>query len=112
MTQPRSGAHHTEQWHYRIQIQLCSNSMIRGFETGSSQLGHRPSLMFREQPLMDPVIERLAQALIRADDFDGIYGQHYTDGVGLALVARLLSGSPTASLRPGHVLYWACQSGG
>ncbi len=65
--------------------------MIRSFETGSSQLGHRPSLLFREQPLRDPVIERLEQASIGADDF--LYGQHYTDGVGLALVAQLKCGT-------------------
>jgi AraC family transcriptional regulator len=38
----------------------------------------------------DPVVERLSQSLLRAEDFGAAFGRAYLDGVGLAIVARLL----------------------
>jgi AraC family transcriptional regulator len=55
---------------------------------GSSRLNAADLASF--QPSSDPVIERLAHALIHADDFGGAFGQCYADSVGLAIVARLL----------------------
>jgi AraC-like DNA-binding protein len=42
------------------------------------------------QPFSDPVIERLAHALIRVDDYSGPFGPCFAESLGLAIVARLL----------------------
>ena len=47
---------------------------------------------FADSPaLWDPVVERLSQSLLRAEDFGAAFGRAYLDGVGLAIVARLLA---------------------
>jgi AraC-like DNA-binding protein len=43
------------------------------------------------QPAVDPVIERLAHALMHADDMAAGFGECYADSIGLAIVARLLA---------------------
>jgi AraC family transcriptional regulator len=53
------------------------------------------------QPIVDPVIEGLAHALIRADDFNGVFGRCYAEGVGLAILARFLGRTPEANSSPG-----------
>jgi AraC family transcriptional regulator len=57
-------------------------------ETGRRQSKKQGPLLGGNRPVLDPVIERLARALIRADDFGGSFGQPYAEGVGLAMVAR------------------------
>jgi AraC-like DNA-binding protein len=42
-------------------------------------------------PTRNPVVERLARALLAADQDGGSYGQLYADCVGVAIVARLLA---------------------
>lgn len=70
-------------------------------EAGCGPSRDSPLALAGLQPHVDPVIERLACALLRADDFGGSYGHCYADSVGLAIVARLLgrtAGSgPTAN---------------
>ena len=55
--------------------------------------GTRKPCLVSAQPASDPVIERLARALIRADDVGGRFGRCYAEGIGLAIVARLLGKS-------------------
>ena len=57
-------------------------------ESGPSR-SSTPSLA-SSQPASDPVIDRLGQALLHADDFGGAFDQCYADSIGLAIVARLL----------------------
>jgi AraC family transcriptional regulator len=81
------GAYDTLHLHIKnVLIEECIEAGCR-----QSRSSVRPS--WASQPSMDPVIERLANALIRADDFGGTFGQCYADGVGLAIVARLLARS-------------------
>jgi AraC family transcriptional regulator len=65
-------------------------------ETGGAT-GGKPTLPGTDKFVVDPVVERLAQAMMRADDLDGGFGRQYADGVGLALVARLLARSTERS---------------
>jgi AraC family transcriptional regulator len=60
-------------------------------EAGCPQSRSKPMRLASSQPALDPVIERLAHALLRADDLGGSFGQCYADSVGLAIVARLLA---------------------
>jgi AraC family transcriptional regulator len=62
-------------------------------ETGFGKSETRTASLACSQPTFDPVIERLAHALIRADDFGGASGRCYADGVSLAIVSRLLGRS-------------------
>jgi transcriptional regulator GlxA family with amidase domain len=43
------------------------------------------------------VIERLAGALIHAEELGGAFGQSYADGISLAITARLLGGASDAA---------------
>jgi AraC family transcriptional regulator len=71
-------------------------------EGGYGQFKNSAMSLAPSNPTLDPVIERLGQALVRADDFDGTFGQCYADSVGLAIVARLLSrGAHGAAATPG-----------
>jgi AraC family transcriptional regulator len=67
------------------------NAMITEcLEAGAAGSSKPVNLLGSQQPTHDPVIERLASALVRAEDFGGAFGQSYADGVSLAIVARLL----------------------
>jgi AraC family transcriptional regulator len=72
--------------HLHIPNAVLADCLESGF--GESQTG--AGSLFCPQPIIDPVIEQLAHALIRADDFGGSFGQSYADGLGLAIVSRLL----------------------
>ena len=56
-----------------------------------------PVPLLGSQPFGDPVIEQLAHALIRVDDYGGPFGACYTESLGLAIVARLLGRNATAA---------------
>jgi AraC-like DNA-binding protein len=62
--------------------------------------GRRPTTLGSgAAPTKDPVVERLARALLDADEVGGSLGCLYADSVGIAIVARLLAsgrGSPPA----------------
>ena len=47
-----------------------------------------------DHPIVDPVVERLARALIHAEEMAGAFGQSYADGICLAITARLFGGYP------------------
>jgi len=57
--------------------------------------GAVPALGLGAPPRRDPAVERLARALIGADQLGGAYGRLYADGVSLAIVARLASARPS-----------------
>jgi AraC family transcriptional regulator len=48
----------------------------------------------------DPVIERLAQSLLMAEDSGAVFGELYAESVGIAVVTRLLGLRANAGLRP------------
>jgi transcriptional regulator GlxA family with amidase domain len=75
-------------------IEECIEAECRQSGSGVRPLGEA-------EPSVDPVIERLATALIQADNFGGTFGQCYADGVGLAIVARLLARSADAPVPAG-----------
>jgi AraC family transcriptional regulator len=50
--------------------------------------------LITERPTVDPVIERLAGALIHAEQLGGAFGQSYVDGISLAITAQLFGGGP------------------
>jgi AraC family transcriptional regulator len=45
--------------------------------------------LITDHPIVDPVIERLACALIDANALGGAFGQSYANGISLAIIARL-----------------------
>jgi AraC family transcriptional regulator len=68
------------------------NAMIA--EYGSSDRGQTPTIpLIADRRTVDPVIERLALALIHAEELGGAFGQSYADGISLAITARLFGGS-------------------
>jgi AraC-like DNA-binding protein len=68
------------------------NSVIAEFADAGGEATQDAAVRFAgSQPIVDPLIERLGHALIRADDFGGTFGQCYADSIGLAIVARLLA---------------------
>jgi AraC family transcriptional regulator len=76
------------------------NTMIN--EYASSECGERTAPLISDRPTVDPVIERLALALIHAEELDGTFGQSYADGISLAITARLFGGNAggAANQRP------------
>ena len=48
----------------------------------------------------DPVIERLAQSLLMAEDSGAVFGELYAESVGIAVVTRLLGLRANAGMRP------------
>ena len=50
-----------------------------------------------DHAIVDPVIERLARALIHAEALGGVFGQSYADGINLAITAQLFGGSLAAT---------------
>jgi AraC-like DNA-binding protein len=68
------------------------NALIADF--ASSERGQtRPTPLIADRPTVDPVIERLARALIHAEEMGGAFGQCYADGISLAITARLFGGN-------------------
>lgn len=76
-------------------IEECCDAGCRESKAAAASLSHAGGIF-------DPAIERLARALIRADDFVSIPGQFYADSVGLAIVARLLGKRADGTPLGGH----------
>ncbi len=71
------------------------NPMIAEYAAESAKAGcsQRPAAQVStDRPIVDPLIERLAHALIHAEELGGAFGQSYADGISLAITARLLGG--------------------
>jgi AraC family transcriptional regulator len=47
-----------------------------------------------DHPIVDPVVDRLARALIHAEKLAGVFGESFADGVSLTVIAQLLGGHP------------------
>jgi len=75
-------------------------AMIDEFAAASGDRPDKGALLSNEKPVVDTVVERLGQAMVRADDIDGGFGRQYAEGVGMALVARLLARNSSAGSRP------------
>src|SRR6202042_2585943 len=72
------------------------NTMIAEYASmGSEQ--RRTSPRIADCPIVDPVVERLARALIHAEELAGAFGQSYADGISLAITARLFGGCPSTT---------------
>ena len=72
------------------------------------RLGTRP-LPRQTKLARDPTIERLARALLAAENIRGCYGRLYVDSVSIALVAQLLgfeAGEPRARPRVAELAKW------
>jgi AraC family transcriptional regulator len=68
------------------------NTMIAEYaaESGNAGCGQRRTTpRITDHPIVDPVIERLARALIHAEELGGAFGQSYADGISLAITAQL-----------------------
>ncbi len=80
------------------------NTMIAEYaaEFASAGCGQwRTTPQMNERPIVDPVIERLAGALMHAEELGGAFGHSYADGISLAITAQLFGGNPDgASARP------------
>jgi AraC family transcriptional regulator len=77
------------------------NKMIAEYaaESAGARCGQRRTTpLITDHPIVDPVIERLARALIHAEELGGAFGQSYADGISLAITAQLFGrGSDAAS---------------
>ncbi len=76
------------------------NTMIAECTAESAHAGcgqSRSNSLVTDHAIVDPVIERLAHALIQAEEMGGAFGQSYADGISLAITARLFGGSPTGA---------------
>ncbi len=73
------------------------NTIIAECSAVSADAGcgqRRSAMLNRDVPIVDPVMQRLACALIHAEDLGGAFGQSYADGITLAITARLFGGLP------------------
>jgi AraC family transcriptional regulator len=68
------------------------NAMIDEYANAECVQG-RTIPLITDRPIVDPVIERLAHALIHAEELGGAFGQSYADGISLAITAQLLGGN-------------------
>ncbi len=72
------------------------NGMIAEYAAESANVGSgqgRMTALTNDRPIVDPVIERLARAMIHAEQLGGAFGQSYADGISLAITAQLFGGS-------------------
>jgi AraC-like DNA-binding protein len=80
------------------------NWMIAEYNAESANMGcgQRRMTALTDRPIVDPVIERLAQALIHAEQLGGAFGQSYAEGISLAITAQLFGGNSdgAATQRP------------
>jgi AraC family transcriptional regulator len=85
------------------------NAMLDEYANAECAQG-RTSPLITDCALVDPVIERLAHALIHAEELGGAFGQSYADGISLAITARLLGGNadgaPTDRTRVSGLSKW------
>jgi AraC-like DNA-binding protein len=71
------------------------NTMIAEYAAESANAGcgqRRTTSPINDHAIVDPVIERLARALIHAEELGGAFGQSYADGISLAITALLFGG--------------------
>jgi AraC-like DNA-binding protein len=73
-----------------LHLHIGNDVIAECTEAGCGKSGRNAIPSACSQFTLDPVIERLARALIHADDFGGAFGRCYADSIGLAIVARLL----------------------
>jgi AraC family transcriptional regulator len=74
-----------------------------GMESGQKRVSPR----ITDHPVVDPVIERLARALIHAEELGGTFGKCYADGVNLAIIAQLFGGcAPATGTRVSGLPNW------
>jgi AraC-like DNA-binding protein len=67
------------------------NALLASFLPGSGgNQGAAPDVFAGCRTLRDPVIERLAHGLVRADDVGDVFGPRYVDSICVAMLARLL----------------------
>jgi AraC family transcriptional regulator len=64
------------------------NAIIADY-TRSERGQTRTIPLIADRLAVDPVVERLARYLIRADELGGVLGQSYADGISLAIIAHL-----------------------
>jgi AraC family transcriptional regulator len=76
------------------------NDLIAGFLKEQDDSIRMAEVFSDPVPFRDPIVEGLAQALIRAEDCGDLIGPSYTDGVGLAIVTRLLARQLSRTLAP------------
>jgi AraC family transcriptional regulator len=72
------------------------NAMIAEYAAESANVGcgqSRVTALTNDRPIVDPVIERLAHALIHAEQLGGAFGQSYAEGISLAITAQLFGGN-------------------
>jgi AraC family transcriptional regulator len=72
------------------------NKMITEYAAESANMGcgqRRATLLGNDSPIVDPLIERLACALIHAEELGGAFGQSYAEGISLAITAQLFGGN-------------------
>jgi AraC family transcriptional regulator len=73
------------------------NTMIAEYVAESANAGYgqgRTSPLTNDHLIVDPVIERLARALMHAEELGGAFGHSYADGISLAITAQLFGGNP------------------
>jgi AraC family transcriptional regulator len=68
------------------------NAILAEYANGECSLT-RATQLITDHPVVDPVIERLARALIHAEQLGGAFGQSYADGINLAITAQLFGGN-------------------
>lgn len=76
------------------------NTMIAEYAAESANAGcgqWRAAPQMNDHPIVDPVIERLAHALIHAEELGGAFGHSYADGISLAITAWLFGGNRDAA---------------
>jgi AraC family transcriptional regulator len=76
-----------------LHLHIPSAAIFECIEAGCGLSEGGAGLLARRPPVLDPVIEKLAHAFIRADELGGGFGRRYADGIGLAIVTRLLGKS-------------------
>ena len=70
------------------------NIIINEYASAECGVQRRTNPLTIDRHIVDPVIEKLARALIHAEELGGAFGQTYADGISLAITARLLGGIP------------------
>jgi AraC-like DNA-binding protein len=76
------------------------NGLITEILDGKSHTITASDVFGDPAPFRDPIVEGLAHALIRAEDFGGQLGPTYADSIGLAITAKLIARHATLSDPP------------
>jgi AraC family transcriptional regulator len=94
-----------------LHLQVPNAMVVERREAALGQPARYWGPLFPRKPTVDPILTRLAQAYLEAEDLGGAFGRNYADAIGFAIIARLFGrhadiGAPISTSRVTPLTKW------